>query len=330
LRARLSAAFYKAPLGRIATKQDLDDPGQVQAFIDAERAETNYDPKYHGLFDGRTLRLPDLATVPTDDSRPDARERLSAYLATFPPADLAFVMGAHAKRREEAGLLDGLKSGSLGLKGKTFSFRERDVAMKDVPRLLDEVNKELDRDFERFAEWDAAMYTNHYQAAHCLDPARAADLRRRYELQMTLQNLIFQLMAHQSMASQALDQASRGEVQEEQFAQIKQVLQDAADHLARAYAAAGTVSCPAMSNVPEGMHLADLIRPDNWEAPHFANGSISGEQIAALMTGYGVTLEKLRRMFFKGMGNILSKQEGIAADFMAASGATPAAAAMNG
>jgi hypothetical protein len=297
----------------------MDDPGHVQAFIDAERAETNYDPKYHGLFDGRTLRLPDLATVPPEDSRPEAPERLSTYFATFPPADLAFVMGAHAKRREEAGLLDGLKSGSLGLKGKTFSFRERDVTMRDVPRLLDEVNKELDGDFERFAEWDAAMYTNHYQAAHCLDPARAADLRRRYELQMTLQNLIFQLMAHQNMASQALEQASRGELQEEEFAQIKCVLQDAADHLSRAYTAAGTVSCPAMSNIPEGMNLADLIRPDDWKPLYFPDGSISGDQIAALMTGYGATLEKLRRMFFKGMGNILSKQEGIAADFKAAS-----------
>jgi Zn-dependent protease with chaperone function len=315
LRARLSAAFYKAPLGKAVAQGELDDPGHVQAFIDAERAETNYDPKYHGLFDGRALRIPALDTVPPEDLRPDARERLSAYFAAFPPADLADVMGAHAKRREEAGLLEGLKSGNLGLKGKTFSFRERDATMNDVPRLLDGVNEELDRDFERFAEWDAAMYTNHYQGAHCLDPARAADLRRRYELQMTLQTWIFELLAHQSRASKALELASRGDVEAEQFAQIKQVLQEAADYLAGIYATAGTISCPAMSNVPEGTRLADLIRSDGWKPPHFTDGSISGEQIGVLMTGYGSSLEKLRRMFFKGMGNILSMQEGIAADF---------------
>jgi Zn-dependent protease with chaperone function len=329
LRARLSAAFYKAPLGRTVAQGELDDPGQVQSFIDSERAETNYDPKYHGLFDGRALRVPDPATVPPEDSRPDARERLRAYFADFPPADLAAVIGAHAKRREEAGLLEGLSSGNYRLKGKTFSFRECDVTMKDVPRLLDDVNRELETDYARFVEWDAAMYTNHYQAAHLLDPARAADLRRRYEWQMTVQNWIFELMSYQNRASSVLEAASRGEVQEDQFYQIKQVLQNAADFLRQVYAAAGAVSCPAMSNVREGKLLVDLIRPDDWRDLQFAGGSIAGGQIAALMTGYAFTLDKLRRMFFKGMGNILSKQEEICADFMAASGAAPAGAAMD-
>jgi Zn-dependent protease with chaperone function len=83
LRARLSAAFYNGPIGRGVAEEDLGDPQHVQAFIDSERAETNYDPKYHGLFDGRRLRLPDLATVLPEDSEPHARERLSAYFASL-------------------------------------------------------------------------------------------------------------------------------------------------------------------------------------------------------------------------------------------------------
>jgi hypothetical protein len=82
-----------------------------------------------------------------------------------------------------------------------------------------------------------------------------------------------------------------------------------------------------MQNVPEGKPLSELIRADDWNAPNFAGESISGDQIGALMTGYGVTVDKLRRMFFKGMGNILSQQERIAADFTAAMRASAVAPA---
>jgi hypothetical protein len=56
--------------------------------------------------------------------------------------------------------------------------------------------------------------------------------------------------------------------------------------------------------------------------------SIFGVQAAMIMAGYGVALDRLRRMFFKGMGNILAKQERIAADFIATAAATPPAAAV--
>ena len=75
-----------------------------------------------------------------------------------------------------------MKSDSLRLKGATFTFRKRDATMKDVPRLLDSVNGELEKDFERFREWDAAMYTSHYRAAYDLDPARGANLRHTLEV----------------------------------------------------------------------------------------------------------------------------------------------------
>lgn len=47
-----------------------------------------------------------------------------------------------------------------------------------------------------------------------------------------------------------------------------------------------------------------LIRPAGFVSPAFPDGNIRGEAIAVLMNAYGYTLEKLPRMFFKGMGNI--------------------------
>jgi hypothetical protein len=84
-----------------------------------------------------------------------------------------------------------------------------------------------------------------------------------------------------------------------------------------------------MTNVSEGTPLADLIRAADWKAPNLEviDESIFGVQAAMIMAGYGVALD-IRRMFFKGMGNILAKQERIAADFIATAAAMPPAAAV--
>ena len=134
-----------------------------------------------------------------------------------------------------------MKSGNIKLKGATFIFRGRDATMRDVPRLLDGVNGELEKEFERFGEWDTAMFTNHYRAAYILDPARAVDLLRRYELQVTVQDWILKLMAYQNVVSNALEQVFRGELQEGQFAQLKEMLQQAANHLLGIHTKARTI-----------------------------------------------------------------------------------------
>lgn len=323
--ARLSAAFYTTR-GKPVTAADLDDPGPVQAFIDAERAETRQDPKYHGLFDGRALRLDPAAVAAPDDPQAPAREALVGYFGAFPPPGLAAVMAAHTRRMEEARLLEALKSGNLTLTGKTFAFRDRDATIKEVPGLLADVNAELQRDSARFAAWDAAMYAHHYQAAYRLDPARAADLKRRYQLQLTVQSWLFELRARREAALEALQPASGDGITREQFVSIRQTLQALAGRLAEVYAAAADLPCPAMSNVAEGTPLSDLIRPADFQPPTFGDDTIPSGAVSAVITASGYTLEKLPRMFFKGMGNILSRQEAIAADFIAAE--APAAPAV--
>ena len=313
LRSRLSQAFYKHALGKPA-KGKLAEPGHVQAFIDAERAETSYDPKYYGLFDNRRLQIGDPATVPDFD--PDAN--LPAYFAAFPPRDLAEVMAAHEKRQGEMQLIAGLKSGNLTLKGSSFPFRDRQATQKEVPKLFDKVNAELEADSALFAGWDRAMYAAHYQAAHRLDPARADELRKRYEFQLAVQNWIGELNHRQQILELTLGGLGGKEIQQDEFRQLTSRLQDAADQVEECLTSAKSISCPEMSSVPAGTPLSDLVGNENWSRPRFrGNNSIDGAMINNLMTGLGETLTRLRRIYFKGLGNILKNQERIAADFAA-------------
>lgn len=316
LKADLSDVFYEHVLGKPG-KGEPADPAKVQAFIDAERAETTYDPKYHGLFDNRPLRIGD----PADPATEPADDRLAAFFAAYPPPDLAARMADYTRRQGEEHILSGLKSGQLSLKGSTFSFRDRDARMRDVPGLLETVEKELAADREQFTAWDREMYAAHFRAAHRLDPARAADLRRRYEFQLRVQHWIGELTGWQGHVEETIQGASGRELGADEFASLTATLREAVRKLEDCHAEAGRLSCPAMSNVAEGTKLGELIVDPKWRRPVFYDGAISGEQVGKLLTGYQVTLDKLRRVFFKGMGNILTSQERIAADFRAAAGA---------
>jgi Zn-dependent protease with chaperone function len=322
LRGKLSAVFYAHMLSK-AGKGEPADPAKVQAFIDAERQETTYDPKYHGLFDSRPIRVGD----PAEPAAEPADDRLAAFFAAYPPPDLADRMADYNRRQGEENILSGLKSGQLSLKGSTFPFRDREVGMRDVPRLLETVEQELAADREQFAAWDRAMYAAHYRAAHRLGPARVADLRRRYEFQLRVQHWVLELSGWQAHTEETLGKASgRGELGADDFAALLGTLREAVRVLESCHAEARQLTCPAMSNVADGTRLSELVVDPRWRAPSFHEGSIGGEQIGSLLTGYRVTLDKLRRVFFKGMGNILSSQERIAADYLSAAGVGPTAA----
>ena len=153
LKHALSHAFYEHGLGKPPTASFVE-PDEVKAFVAAERSETEYDPKYHGLFDDRALTFADMPNVPPADERPDAVERLARALRASPWPELERHMTGHAKRKDEFAVLAGLGSGALSMKGNTISFRDRDVSPQEIPKLLKSVGKELEDDHKRFGEWD--------------------------------------------------------------------------------------------------------------------------------------------------------------------------------
>src|SRR5262249_38665545 len=137
LRQAVTQLFYEHVLER--REDNTPEPAvKVQQFIDAEHAETTYDPKYHGLFDDRFINPGDLADLP---GKQMPREEAMAWLSNWPPTDLQQKVEAFHERQGEFHLLQGLKNGDLGLKGKTFTFRNQERSMQDVGRLFDQLDK---------------------------------------------------------------------------------------------------------------------------------------------------------------------------------------------
>jgi Zn-dependent protease with chaperone function len=112
LKRQVTERFYLHGLRRSETYQP-QPAAEVQNFIDAEHAESTYDPRYHGLYDDRFINPGDLNSLP---GQPWPREELAAFLARWPAADLDTRVKANRDRQGEHQLLAGLQSGNLTLK----------------------------------------------------------------------------------------------------------------------------------------------------------------------------------------------------------------------
>ena len=79
----MTEVFYRTALNR-KERYRPRPAAEVQAFIDAEHAETTYDPRYHGWYDDRFIDPGDLDLPPA--VWPPGR--VTGWLADWPPADL--------------------------------------------------------------------------------------------------------------------------------------------------------------------------------------------------------------------------------------------------
>ena len=131
--------------GRQTPAGELEDPAEVQAFIDAEHAETTYDPRYQGLYDDRYIKPGDLDELCGREvwAEFDDPARLAAAHARLYD-DLKERMATHKARHDEAGRLSRLTNGAGELKGRDFEFRGRRYELADAERLLRRVREELD------------------------------------------------------------------------------------------------------------------------------------------------------------------------------------------
>jgi Zn-dependent protease with chaperone function len=310
-----SKLFYKLALEKKKLKfDDFSEPEAVQTFIDSERSEMHYDPKYHGLFDDRFLRINDINDVEVSRNKDD--KAILLFIKNFPPLQVKEFMEEHSKRQGESSFLHGLDSGELVLKGRTFEIRDKEYTANDVSRLLKKVKKEIKEDEKTFELWDKAMYENYFLAALALQPERAADLKRRYVFLIDIQSWILTLHEHLDRVHNALSMVEgMRKLQDSDFRDLTRVLNKSADALNDCHKRATDLYCPDMLNIEEGTKVSEIIRNDSWKIIHFNDESIEGKQVEKLHKGYQATLHRLRRLFFKSMGNILSRQEKIATEY---------------
>jgi len=319
LKMEVTRRFYLHGMERKQPYRPIE-PTEVQKFIDSEHAETSYDPKYQGLYDDRFLQPGELPMNTRQVDDPLAPTQISEFLQKWPSSALAAKMKAHQTRRSEMHLLEGLKSGNLVLKGKTFTFREIDRTKRDVGMLHQLVEKELDDDNAQFAELDRRVFHTHLHAAGLLrarDPgdASAEELLQRYAFHVAVQNLLRTLIADENRMTATLNHISgRRQLQTNEFQQVVGILREIAESLADCVAKARDLLSPALTNVPEGTSLRQLIWEKDTDLPTLRSQitQIKSEWIADYMRKQGAAQARVRRIHFKSLGNILTLQERIA------------------
>jgi hypothetical protein len=297
----------------------LESPEDVQAFIDAEHAETTYPPKYHGLYENRYVKPGELPELTARPARVDFDDpgRLAAAHAGLSGDGLRDRMAAHRKRQEEVGRLTGISKGFVALAGKDFEHRGSRHGLTDAKRLLTQVEEEINQDFAWMHLHDRTAFRVHYAMACQLGLTALGELERRYEFHFAVQRLHQTLVGWSNHVSATLAslQGAR-QVPPEQFQNALGVLRDCRMALNEQLGEADALKLPALTNMTEGAALGPYLLEGKVIRNLPADTtSLDGKWINDLMNQVGEVTEKSARILFKSLGGILALQDRIAADW---------------
>jgi Zn-dependent protease with chaperone function len=307
----------------------LQAPEVVQAFIDEEHAETTYHARYQGLYDHRYLTPGDLdeliRAAPAEFTGPD---RLAEAHARLYGDELKARTEAHRSRQEEYQRVAPLAHGAVELTGKDFSFRGARYRAADAKRLLEQVKKELDEDYEWMARLDRQAFLVHDAMARQVGDDARRELEERYRFHLAVQECHGLLSAHNRQVRATLDRlAGRREITREEFHGTLAVLGQAHDALRQVLEAASGLRLPPLKNVTPGEILMPLLLSGQLIGRlSAASNSLDGKWIGRFLEQLGEVIDKAQRIHFKSLGGILALQEKLGEQWLA-SGRCPAQAA---
>ncbi|MBX9623354.1 MAG: M48 family metalloprotease, partial [Gemmataceae bacterium] len=300
----------------------LEDPAEVQAFIDAEHAGTTYDAKYHGLYENRYVRPGEPAELfaADDPEFADPGRLAEVHARLYDPDELKERMDGHRARQEEAGKLAGIAGGGAVPTGGGFDHRGSRYKPADAPRLLGRVREEIDKDFEWMHHHDRRAVRAHRAMAGQLGEADRRELDDRYRFHLAAQDVHGKLAGWRNHANEVLGAiAGQRQVESNQFQEALGALRGAREALREQLEAADGLALPELTNMPAGSRLGDYLLPGELvrNLPASAT-SLDGKWIGELFNQYGEVLDRLARVLFKSLGAILALQERVAARWTAA------------
>lgn len=315
VREAVTRKVYEVARG--ARPEKLEDPEEIQAFIDAEHAETTYDARYHGLYENRYVKPGDLAELSTLSAALDFRDRakLTAAHAALYGDELKERMDAHKARQEEINKLAKVAHGAVELTGKDFEYRGGRYRLADAARLLKEVEGEIDKDFEWMHALDRQVFRVHYAMASQLGEAERTELEERYKFHLAVQELHSTLAAHSRHVQMTLNGLSgRREVTQDEFQNALAVVRQAREVLREQLERARLLPLPPLKNMTAGEPLGPfLLSEPVVRALHADVMTLEGAWVHQLMTQTDRVIDKSARILFKSLGGLLALQESIAA-----------------
>ncbi|MFO0813337.1 MAG: M48 family metallopeptidase [Gemmatales bacterium] len=314
----VSEVFYLQQLGRKEPYQP--EPAEVvQQFINAEHAETTYDPKYHGFYDGRFI---DPGELTAEQGYQLTRPTLQTMLEKWQGSDQEARMKLFLERQSERELLHGLKSGQLSLKKKTFPFRSTDRTIDDVVTLLPMVEAEIEEEVKHFNALDREVFQLHLALADRLDQQqpletpRTSELIERYRFQGIIQQLLKGMLVEEATFLNVMNfLQTNQQIDQNAGHQVLDALHGIMRTIQSSLNAANEHRLPELSNVKAGTSLRELILDrDQHQLREITLDELNGEWIGKLAGKLSAMLTRVKRVHFKNMGGLLQFQEKLLAE----------------
>jgi Zn-dependent protease with chaperone function len=293
----------------------------VQAFIDEEHAETRQDPRYQGMYDGRFVEPGDLnALAAALRTSPWPEERIQEVATRLYNGEFKDWLEQHTERQGESQLLEGLQSGELKPKHKTFPIRGVDVSLSDVKGLIERVDRELEADKEWLDRFDAEVFQAHLGMAQQCEgrEEKENDLLARYEFHRIVQEVLRQMNIQQATVENlfAFLNNNQGKISEGDMRSAVACLREARAAIEQSLQKTWSAKIPALHNILPHQTLGPFLLNEPIVADLSPlSDSIQGEWVQAMMKQLIQIQEKARRMHFKSLGAILAHQEAISAEW---------------
>lgn len=290
---------------------ELLEPSKVQAFIDEERAETTFDPRYHDMYEGRAIAPGDLDEAflegpDRDGALAEIEDVWSTTLETF--------MAAHRKRMEDANQI----VRAMGAGGNRVQLRGEKMSKSEAEDQLQLIDTQLGDDRAQLAGLDQRVLRAHVALAKHLDREDRVDfwaneLRHRYEFQLGLQWMSAELMRTRHVIEDGLAILDGGGRQLDQasFQQLSSSLDLGHRMFSDLLEQSRSMIFPELKNMPTGRPLREFVLQEARVPPNASFDRIDGAWIQHLMAQMAEVDDKLQRLFFKSIGGLLTLQEEI-------------------
>lgn len=314
LRKRMTERFYR--YGMDLKPINMAPAQQVQAFLDEEHDEMLQNPRYQGLYDGRPLSIPadQLTLLANDPALPTMPAgRIQTLTDTLYKATYKDWLEGHFKRKEEEELLEALKSGDTKTKGETFAFRNRRYRPTEVPNLLKMIEGELEADKNWLRGFDREVFLVHLRMAQLVGSGDD-DLFQRYYFHLNLQDIFESVYLEEARLIMLFQMLSTKEsrLSSDDFEGVVRNLRQAHQNIALALNRAHALAMPPLQNMRAGIPVSDYLLQEPFVPPLPPEvSSLDGKWPGALMKQIGSMKSRCRRLYFKSMGAILSRQETI-------------------
>jgi hypothetical protein len=313
LKERVTYKMYRV-LFRVKKDVALTIAEDVQEFLDDERAEVTYDPRYQGLYDERLIQpgnVRELATFAVKQRWPSSQ--IIDVQATLYDQAVQAKTKRYLKHRKELDFLLEVREGLVELDRGEFKFRGEYYPKRQVKELLRLVEDQLREDRDWLEMQDQKVFIVHYQMALHLNTALADELLQRYRFHLGVQDMLRQLDEHlypvravaafwNNCAGQPMDERA--------FYGILETLRAAHLALTRSLQDAEVMMLPQLKNVVAGQPLRPWLL-DKKMVSGFSSFDmmIKGKQVGKLVQQFQQVHKRMIRIHFKSLGGILGLEE---------------------